>query len=621
MSGTALEGDASTPASAKEQRVEWGAGSERSVFRKRWVYEVAYAIFVVGAAALILSLVGRRSGWPIGGAFFNELILVQIYAAHFRHLDFFPVWSSTDALGLGSPVLLYYQKAFFYVSGAICILFGGALKPTLIVTIGIFLAVGAYGMRRALEMVTDSKLLQAVGSVGFLFTNYVFTDWLARGDLPEFSAMMIVPWLLFWCLNLVKNRRVSLLLIPIMVLLIEAHSAIGLISVFTLAITLITFVVIAGLQGLRAIALRLAVAAGGVLVLLAPTLLAQLRFDPYYDPATKVTYFGQNVSSNFIGFGWYFYDSTYHWLDSRNYHHYRLVQIDFAIWVPIAITLVSVVVFWAVTGKRPDRTPWGRSFHVPSMLFLLAGLSIYVFLQLRISFAVYRLLSPLLVIDYPYRMLAFITPIGVIVVIAVADSLFRTYATSVLPKLVAVIWLLSLIALSPITSTWVPPKFVNTAPGQFPSTTGSAPPPYVNYQTFQGVFSSDGILYFEYLPKVYNSKGDELYGDGPLYVELHKHEDGAGSLSNVPCTVVVPTRSPLESLSLTFKVTCGGATRFALPVTFNAYSTVFVESRARTLRRIPYYHMATDPRIIIDIHNSKSELILVHLPTLWGILG
>ena len=135
--------------------------------------------------SLILSLVGRRSGWPIGGALFNELTLVPLYAAHFRHLDFFPVWSSTDGLGLGTPVLLYYQKTFFYVSGFLFILFGGDLKPTLILSIAIFLAVGAYGMRQALGLITDSRWLQAIGSLGFLFTNYVFTDWLARGDLPE----------------------------------------------------------------------------------------------------------------------------------------------------------------------------------------------------------------------------------------------------------------------------------------------------------------------------------------------------------------------------------------------------------------------------------------------------
>jgi hypothetical protein len=234
---------------------------------RRWAYELGYATLVAGAAALILSPVVRRSGWPWNQGTTAPLLLVQMYAAHFRHLDFLPVWSSTDGDGLGSPVLLYYHRTFFYIAGLIYAVFGG-LKPSVVATIAIFLAAGAYGMRCALGVVTNSRLLCTVGSVGFLFTNYVFTDWLdPRGDLAEFSALMIVPWLLYWCLNLVKHRRVSFVLIPIMILLVNAHSGIALTSLFTLAIALGTFITIAGLRGLRAIAPRLIVSVVGTALL------------------------------------------------------------------------------------------------------------------------------------------------------------------------------------------------------------------------------------------------------------------------------------------------------------------------------------------------------------------
>lgn len=586
-----------------------------SVFRRRWVYEVSYASIVLGAAALILSLVGRRAGWPIGAESFNELIIVQLYAAHFRHLDFFPVWSSTDGIGLGTPVLLFYQKTFFYVSGALFVLLGGALKPTLILSIGFFLAVGAYGMRRALGMVTDSRLLQVVGSVGFLFTNYVFTDWLSRGDLPEFTAMMIVPWLLFWCLNLVKNHRVSLLLIPIMASLVDAHSAIALVSVFTLAVTMITFVITAGWRGFRAIAPRLAVSVGGAALLLAPTLLAELRFAQYYDPASKVTHFGAQVSSNFVSLTSYFFDNKFRWLSGNA----DFVQIDFAIWIPIVIALIGIIAYYGLTRKKPNQTPWGHDLHAPSIFFLLGSFFIYIFLQLPISYFVYRIISPLQAIDYPYRMLAFITPIGVILVIAMANSIFRAYPTSSITRAGALLWLVSLILLSPITSTWTT-TYALTPAGEFPNPAFSTPPRYINHKNFGGFFTPDGILFDEYLPKVNNSKSVELYDDGDLYVRLHKDQYGAGSVSDVPCSIMVPTRSPLESLELTFRIACRGATRFALPVTFNAYSTVYVEDSKHRLRPIPYYHSETDPRVIIDIKNSKSEIVMIHLPTLWGVL-
>jgi hypothetical protein len=581
------------------------------------VYEVAYGALVLAAVALILSIVGRRSGWPIGQAFNNELILVQLYAAHFRHLDFFPVWSSTDGLGLGTPVLLFYQKAFFYVAGILFILFGGSLKPALVGTIGIYLVAGAYGMRLALGMVTKSRLLVAVGSVGFLFTNYVFTDWLVRGDLPEFSAMMIVPWLLYWCLELVKNRRVSLLLIPVLPLLVDAHSAIGLVSIFTLAVAVITFLTVAGWRGLRTVAPRLVVAVVGAGLLLAPTLLAEVRFAPYYDPTSKVTN-NNHVSGEFVPFWSYFYNGGYRWL--ANTAHLDL-QIDFAIWIPIVLAGLAVLAYrlWAV--RHPGRAGSGTGIDRASVAFLAVSLAVYLLLQWRAFLGVYRFVAPLEVIDYPYRMLAFIVPIGVIGVVMVADVFFRRFPHSAMPKLVAAAWLASLVLLSPVTATWRTTYGLLANPDQFPSTSLSAPPATMDYQSYRGIFSFNGMLYDEYLPKVYSSQGRELTDDGHLYTALHRHDYGAGPLSRVPCTVGVPTKSPLESLAMRFAVRCGGATRLALPVTYNAFSSVYVVGAGGKLRQITYHHVPTDPRMVIDVPSSTPETVVVHLPTLWGVLS
>jgi hypothetical protein len=355
----------------------------------------------------------------------------------------------------------------------------------------------------------------------------------------------------------------------------------------------------------------------GATALLAPTLVAELDFSRDYDPASKVTRYGQQVSNNFVAIGSYFYDGSHRWLYPTDH---RFVQIDFSIWIPIVASVVAVGAYWAVTGRRPDRAPWGRTAHLASIVFLFISFCVYTFLQLRVSYWVYRIFPPMQAIDYPYRMLAFITPIGVILVIAIANGIFRCFPTSWLPKAAAVLWLVSLVVLSPLTSTWVVPKLPLTPAGQFPPTIFAALPRYIDYQTFGGIFSFNGILYEEYLPKVYDLQGRELYDDGPLYHQLHARQYGAASLSNVRCTVTVPTKSPLESLELTFGVTCKGPTRFALPVTYNAFSSVFLQGKEGELRRIPYYHLSTDPRIIIEVPNSRPQVVVVHLPTLWGVL-
>ena len=282
----------------------------------------------------------------------------------------------------------------------------------------------------------------------------------------------------------------------------------------------------------------------------------------------------------------------------------RYVQIDFSLWIPIVVALVGVTAYWAVTGKRPDRTPWGRNVHLPSIAFLLISFCVYLFLQLRISYWVYRVLSPLLAIDYPYRMLAFITPIGVILVIAIADG-YLPHIPHIIGSQGSGGPLVAIAGRSLATD-------LDLGCAQVSVYSGRSVPRYVFcghfriisiIETFQGIFTFNGILYEEYLPKVYDSKGNELYDDGPLYHQLHARQYGAASLSDVPCTVTVPAESPLESLELTFGVTCRGPTRFALPVTYNAYSSVFVQGKGAKLRQIPYYHLATDPRMIIDVPN------------------
>src|SRR5262249_15994900 len=154
------------------------------------------------------------------------------------------------------------------------------------------------GMRLAIATLTPRKILLVAGSVGFLFTNYVFTDSLIRGDLPEFTAFMIVPWLLYWCLKLVTKGVASLLIVPIIVLLFDAHNAIALLSLFVLVITFVVFLLTAGLDGLRRNLWRLVVSFFGSVLILAPMLVAELRFNKFYDPATKVQDFN-NIFATF----------------------------------------------------------------------------------------------------------------------------------------------------------------------------------------------------------------------------------------------------------------------------------------------------------------------------------
>ena len=214
-------------------------------------------------------------------------------------------------------------------------------------------------------------------------------------------------------------------------------------------VALVAFTTVAGIRGLRAIALRIIVSVAGITLLLAPTLLAQLRFSQFYDPQTKNT-LNYKISQQFVNFGSYFYDGTHRWL-ALNGHDF--VQIDFAIWVPIAAALAAVAVGWMLARNRRRRWTLPRHLDLPVIAYLVTSLAVYLVLQLSISYGVYRLLTPLLVINFPWRMLAFITPIGIVLVVVIADEFMRRHPIKILWRAVACIWLASLVVLSPITSS------------------------------------------------------------------------------------------------------------------------------------------------------------------------
>ncbi len=591
----------------------------RGFVRANWRFEIGFAFLTLCAVTLILSIVGRRAGWPLGQEFGNFLLLTQIYAAHFRHHDFFPIWSSSDAYGLGTPVLLYYQKTFFYVSGFLLILLGGDLKSALVLSTAIFLVVGAYGMRLALSTITNRKLLLTTGSLGFLFTNYAFTDWLVRGDLAEFAAFMIVPWLLYWCLNLLTTRRASFLIVPIMVVLVDAHNAIALISLITLFATLAVFIAFSGLTSLRNVLPRLLISLCSVALLLAPLLVAELRFGKFYDPATKVKDFNP-VTSEFYSFGSYFYDGSYRWFAATNPRPVT-VQIDFAIWIPIALALIVGFGFRTVSRRRKSHVDLARYVDIPVVVLLSGSVAIYLFLQLGISAWVYRALPFLQVIDYPYRMLTFIIPMGVIATVMIAEAVHRKYPATRSTSGLSVLWLVALILLSPITSTSLPSFGVQLYRGQGDVETTSifGTPKYMRYgqslYTYVG-----GVLYGEYLPKVLKPDGTEMNPDFGFYRELNRLNEDAQPLSSARCSVTEPQKTPFESLQIKLTVTCNRATELALPISYNAYTQISRKGSTGALEPVPYVHVPTDPRIIIAVPSTRPEFLIVNLPTLGRVV-
>ena len=239
------------------------------------------------------------------------------------------------------------------------------------------------------------------------------------------------------------------------------------------------------------------------------------------------------------------------------------------------------------------------------------------------SYFVYRVLTPLQVINFPWRMLAYITPLGIVLVVIIADKAKQWISIRWIWYGMAALWFASFVALSPI--------LLSRSQGGYITSTRLSPislfmaPKSVDYRTFHGFYntfgSPKGPLYDPFLPKVVTGSGKEINPVTPLYQRLHQHDAGAHSLTTIPCSVVGPSNAAFETLSLTFSVHCKGKTLLALPISYNSFSTVLVKGGTGALRQIPYFHKATDPRVIIQVPSARAETVVVHLPTLWGSLS
>lgn len=589
-----------------------------------WKYELAFLAAILVGAALALSLVGRHSGWSFGQTPPDPL-LVQIYAAHFRHGDLYPVWSSSDAFGMGTPVPLFYQRAFFTVGGLVFIVLGGSLKATLVVTLGIFMLIGAYGMRKALSLVTESRLLMVVGSVGFLISNWTFSEWLLRADLAEFSALMIVPWLIYWCLTLIRDRRWSWSIVPVVVALVWAHNTVALLAIILLVVTGVAFLICYRLAGLRAVAYRLIVSIGLAALILAPGLLAEVKMGKYYDPASTIINENTFVSSFTFVKPWaVLYNPSFHWL-SRTSNAKAVpfgldLQLDVAITLLLILGLVTVLVLWFRTHVRhvPAEVPGVNRVIVT---VLVVSFAIYQLMQFRVSLPAWDAFWQLKVIGYPFRMMTFSIPLAFVLAGVVADWYLRLYrarrpsSTWRIPAVVAALWLGLFVVLSPIVARGPAP-----VTGKYPNL------PFVpisvltepNTTTF--TTNPLGPLFAEYLPKVESGNGQTLEFDTSLYQRLHDNHTEATSLSAVHCAVTQTSGTEFESLEATYRVTCGGPTLMALPISFNPYTKITERTSATESSPISVLHVPTDPRIVIRVPSRGTHTFTVQLPTLSSIL-
>lgn len=360
----------------------------------------------VAAASLSPVWAHLDAGWPFsheGPAFAQRTL---IYARHAAHGDVLPLWSAVDNGGFGSPMPLMYHKLFYLLAGPILLL-TGSMDTALLTVLFVLLVAGAFGMRLLLEALGASRLAAAVGGCSLIVANYTVTNWMVRGNVAEASAALLVPWVLLAWVRSIAARRMTIGLGVSIGLIWLGHSVLAYFVVWLLAVSFVVMALLGkapwAMLDPRTAWRAVGVAALFVLPYAIPMALIQRDYE-----FTRILTPPFRPEDQFRPLLWYFWDTHWQWGGTVAG---LTLQLDLAMVVLAAISIA--VMIWKRTA--------GTSTPPPTWLPVALPLFFALLLQSAWTAPVYHWIPGALFIQFPWRLLAIITPALIAYALTIAD--------------------------------------------------------------------------------------------------------------------------------------------------------------------------------------------------------
>jgi hypothetical protein len=606
--------------SLKEQLRAWWRSrpGTRELIKNRPALALCWLAFVVAATCSVWPVL-RHSGWPFNHEQTQPMLRVMVYLRHWAQNDFLPLWSGTDCWTMGSPEPFYYHKLFYWVYAFVAKM-TGAVKGGLVLTIIFFLIVGASGIFYAALKLGLRKPEAAMLGITLAFANYTYTDWLIRGAVAEFSGAMIIPWLLYWCICLLQNEfswKQFIWLGILMTVLGHAHNAAAMICA-----AIVGWAFILQLVGRIREAPKLvaggACALGLFLLLAAPFIWVAVQLDPYYDMSRQA--YNYIPYNQFRDFKLYFWDPTWHW--GQNWE-WNPVQLDLFVLSGIAaagLCLVGLGLWRLLRGfgsggrdfgghdpdscgiescppkSRPPKSPYTNIF---IWLFLVGVSALMLFMQTRNSAAIWgaESLHYLLYLQFPWRLLAIITPALILLLAGLLAAVRHKYLQMVLAATV----MIGTMAIS------AAPQPINYKDKWF-----SAEEVEATQATQSQSFLSENV----YFPVVGRKVDAQRYYE---YATSNDYEHMAANYGSKDCKI---TREPLdnETLHSEWRVEMRAGGPCVLPLAFTPLATIYAKNGDEKFRELPAYCTETDPRIHVELKPGNYH-VWVRNPSFPALLG
>jgi hypothetical protein len=450
-----------------------------------------------------------------------------------------------------------------------------------------------YGVRRCLLRLGTSSLIASTGGIALVFAPYTFTDWYTRGEGAETTGMMLVPWILWWSLDVIRRNRVSFLIVPLVLFTFLAHN---LVAFYGLIVTGGAFLIaLIANPGRLSLFRRYAGAMALSLAAVVPFLLLIRAFNGDYD-ISQIVPERLTPKYNLHPLRDYFWAGNFNWTgpDFQN----MTVTVGLALWLGLAVVLA-----WRTFQRLfPTRATRREPFLRREEVFLAAIVMVFMALQTKAFVGVYQL--PLFkFIQFPWRLNALITPALIVLVLSVASRCAARRSTAAWAVAGgAGLMVLALVLASPVRS--FRPGLVDPetyTPAHIQDAAGSS-------------LGNELVMIGEYLPVVHDGAQREPTDTvSQTYVRLAGQNGGLAVLSG-QCTVQAEART-FEASRRTFDLACTGPGTLALPISYSHLSAVHLAGKS-----LPYHRIDGDPRMIVDVPAGASGKLSVDLPTWWRAL-
>ncbi len=352
------------------------------------------ALFLLSSFCALFAF-WRGPGWPVNHEDSAMAMRVLQYVSAVHRGEWLPIWSPEENFGLGSPMALFYPRLFIVLC-TLPVLAGVPVKAALILVLTLFSTLGAWGCYRSLRELRLPFATALLLGLAFPHLNYVFTDLVVRGATAEFTAMCVLPWLLWWCLRLIRSGHFGYTIIPIGAGLFFAHT-----GIFAFAVPMGAGAFLIAVFRHRAMrqemfnaAFRSALALG---VLLAPFLLliALVRESYLFD----LFYMYGNCPKHH-------YPAPFSFLFSTNGWRYPVInpQLDMA----FSVALFAIGALLVVQAYRSRKFAAICRKRLCFIGYFLGLTVLYFFLMLELSWPLYLQFEQIfLALQFPWRLLTY----------------------------------------------------------------------------------------------------------------------------------------------------------------------------------------------------------------------